>query len=72
MLLQKKIDEKVLDLSLLCLILNNCSNLTPNEKQAVQQIREMKNDHISHIPSCRLSESDFLMLWEKAEMISSI
>lgn len=64
----KNIDEKVLDLSLLCLLLNNCSNLMPNEKEAVQNIRELKNDHVSHKSSCRLSKSDFLILWKKAEL----
>lgn len=40
----------------------------PNEKEAVQNIRELKNDHVSHKSSCRLSKSDFLILWEKAEL----
>ncbi|CAC5381115.1 unnamed protein product [Mytilus coruscus] len=55
----KNVDESDLDLSLLSLILINCCNLMPNEKEAIQKIREMKNDHISHNPNCSLSNLDF-------------
>lgn len=55
----KSVDESDLDISLLSLILINCCNLMPNEKEAIQKIREMKNNYISHNPHCSLSNVDF-------------
>lgn len=55
----KSVDESDLDLSLLSLILINCCNLMPNEKEATQKIRETKNNYISHNPNCSLSNVEF-------------
>lgn len=62
----KNVVERDLDLSLLSLILINCSNLLPREKEAVKKFRQMKNDYISHNRKCSLSKSEFDKLWEEA------
>ncbi|CAG2253702.1 unnamed protein product [Mytilus edulis] len=63
----KNVSESDLDISLLSLILNNCCNLTPNEKIAVQSLRDMKNNYISHPTNMSLSNSDFQSLWCQVE-----
>lgn len=65
----KQVDESKLDLSLLSLILINCCNLMPHEKEAVRKIREMKNLYISHSSKFSLSNSDFKSLWHEAEYL---
>lgn len=63
----KHVDEDDIDISLLSCILINCCNLMPNEKEAVQKLREIKNEYISHNPKCSLTNSDFESLWNNSE-----
>ncbi|XP_071124988.1 uncharacterized protein [Mytilus edulis] len=53
-----------LDITLSSLILLNCNNLTPAEDDAVQGLRQYKNDYLSHNTTGGISHTEYNSLWK--------
>ncbi|CAC5381851.1 unnamed protein product [Mytilus coruscus] len=56
-----KLDD--LDISLASLILLNCCNLTPNEETLIKELREFKNNYLSHNTKGAITEKEYQTLW---------
>ncbi|VDI59111.1 Hypothetical predicted protein, partial [Mytilus galloprovincialis] len=52
-----------LDITLASLILLNCCNLTPDEKAAIQKLRQYKNDYLSHNIKGTITKREYKSLW---------
>ncbi|XP_063415522.1 uncharacterized protein LOC134697278 isoform X2 [Mytilus trossulus] len=57
-----KLDD--LDITLASLILLNCCNLTPNEVILIRELREFKNNYLSHNTKGAITEKEFQTLWK--------
>ncbi|CAC5381847.1 unnamed protein product [Mytilus coruscus] len=56
-----KLDD--LDVTLASLILLNCCNLTPNEEISIKELREFKNNYLSHNIKGAITEKEYQTLW---------
>ncbi|VDI39892.1 Hypothetical predicted protein [Mytilus galloprovincialis] len=56
-----KLDD--LDITLASLILLNCCNLTHNEETLIKELREFKNNYLSHNTKGAISEKEYQTLW---------
>ncbi|XP_063415539.1 uncharacterized protein LOC134697293 [Mytilus trossulus] len=59
----KPISLNDLDLTLLSLILLNCSSLSSNEGTLISDLREFKNNYLSHNTDGAITETEYNTLW---------
>ncbi|XP_071124919.1 uncharacterized protein [Mytilus edulis] len=59
----KPISLNDLDLTLLSLILLNCCSLSSDEETLISDIREFKNNYLSHNTDGAISETEYTTLW---------
>ncbi|XP_076117200.1 uncharacterized protein LOC143084977 [Mytilus galloprovincialis] len=52
-----------LDITLASLILLNCCTLTPNERAAIKELRQYKNDYLSHNIKGAITKGEYRTLW---------
>ncbi|XP_052089726.1 uncharacterized protein LOC127726381 [Mytilus californianus] len=52
-----------LDITLASLILLNCCTLTPDEKAAIKELRQYKNDYLSHNIKGAITKREYRTLW---------
>ncbi|XP_076071525.1 uncharacterized protein LOC143042899 [Mytilus galloprovincialis] len=57
-----KLDD--LDITLASLILLNCCNLTSNEETLIKELREFKNNYLSHNTKGAITEKEYQTLWD--------
>ncbi|VDI36913.1 Hypothetical predicted protein [Mytilus galloprovincialis] len=51
------------DISLSCIILLNCCNLTSNEYNTIQNLRQMKNNFLSHNTEGAITADEYKSVW---------
>ncbi|CAG2240310.1 unnamed protein product [Mytilus edulis] len=51
------------DISLCCVILLNCCNLTSNEYNTIQNLRQMKNNFLSHNTEGAITADEYKSVW---------
>ncbi|CAG2225556.1 unnamed protein product [Mytilus edulis] len=51
------------DISLCCIILLNCCNLTSNEYNTIQNLRQMKNNFLSHNTEGAITADEYKSVW---------
>ncbi|XP_063414838.1 uncharacterized protein LOC134696812 [Mytilus trossulus] len=51
------------DISLSCIILLNCCNLTANEYNTIQNLRQMKNNFLSHNTEGSITADEYKSVW---------
>ncbi|CAG2240308.1 unnamed protein product [Mytilus edulis] len=56
-----KLDDP--DISLCCVILLNCCNLTSNEYNTIQNLRQMKNNFLSHNTEGAITADEYKSVW---------
>ncbi|XP_052089744.1 uncharacterized protein LOC127726386 [Mytilus californianus] len=52
-----------LDISLASLILLNCCNLAPNERSLISDLRQFKNNYLSHNTKGAITQAEYTTLW---------